>query len=418
MKESKSEEERNKEIEKKKLDKKKEKEERKKELEEISKNRKLKSQAAEEAALKLGKKKKDWFLNPYYLTFGGLFLVLIYVIVMLFMNRQTPLNKIPVLDETKFFEHNSGNNWKQGACKFWEGQTLADAKRLMSTSFASHSNLNKCYIESAEEIPESFDTREMNKECKLKVVDQNRKCAGSYATAIASTLAEKLCIESEDKQLVALSAQELLSCDTANKGCRGGYVNNALEYTVMRGITTEECLPYKGTFDAKCSDMCAEPMKVRPESFCILFGDNDIKREIMKNGPVVSSMEVYTDFLSYKTGIYTKGEDVPKFSGYHTIKIVGWGVEDGSEDEPNKGNKYWIIENSWGEDWGQNGYAKIAEGQNLFFEQYAYNIMTKKQTEEMKQNIERKQKAASDAQKTNEVPDMNLDDDDVNNKNP
>ena len=394
------------------------KEEKKKEYEERAKNRKIKEKEAEEAALKLGKKKNDWFLNPYYLTFGGLFLVLIYIIVMLFMNRQTPLNKIPVLDETRFFEHNSGNNWKQGACKFWEGQTLADAKRLMSTSFASHSNLNKCFIESSEEIPESFDTRDTFKECKLKVADQNKKCAASYATAVSSTLSEKMCIESDKNNLIPLSAQELLSCDTANKGCRGGYVNNAIEYMVMRGLSTEECLPYKGTFDAKCSDMCADPQKVRPESFCVLFGDNDIKREIMKNGPVVSSMEVYTDFLSYKSGVYTKGEDVPKFSGYHTIKIVGWGVEDGSEEEPNKGNKYWIIENSWGDDWGLDGYAKIAEGQNLFFEQYAYSILTRKQAEEMKQNIERKQRAASDAQKTNEAPDMNLDDDDVNNKNP
>ena len=412
MKESKSEQEINEQKELRKKESKRLKQEKKKELEEASRKRKEKEEAAEEAALKLGKKKGNWLLNPYYLTFGGLFLVLIYIIVMLFMNRQTPLNKIPVIDETRFFEHNSGNNWKQGACKFWEGQTLADAKRLMSTSFASHSNLNKCFVDSADEIPESFDTRETYKECKLKIMDQNKKCAGSYATAIASTFSEKICIESQEKKLIPLSAQELLSCDTANKGCRGGYVNNALEYLVMRGISTEECLPYKGTFDAKCSEMCAEPMKLRPESFCVLFGDNDIKREIMKNGPVVSSMEVYTDFLTYKTGVYSKGEDVPKFSGYHTIKIVGWGVEDGSEDEPNKGNKYWIIENSWGEDWGLNGYAKISEGQNLFFEQYAYSILSKKQTEEMKTNIERKQKAAEDAQKTNDVPDMNLDDDD------
>ena len=418
MKEIESDDEKKAQKELKKQEAKKLKEEKKKEYEERAKNRKIKEKEAEEAALKLGKKKNDWFLNPYYLTFGGLFLVLIYIIVMLFMNRQTPLNKIPVLDETRFFEHNSGNNWKQGACKFWEGQTLADAKRLMSTSFASHSNLNKCFIESSEEIPESFDTRDTFKECKLKVADQNKKCAASYATAVASTLSEKMCIESDKNNLIPLSAQELLSCDTANKGCRGGYVNNAIEYMVMRGLSTEECLPYKGTFDAKCSDMCADPQKVRPESFCVLFGDNDIKREIMKNGPVVSSMEVYTDFLSYKSGVYTKGEDVPKFSGYHTIKIVGWGVEDGSEEEPNKGNKYWIIENSWGDDWGLNGYAKIAEGQNLFFEQYAYSILTRKQAEEMKQNIERKQRAASDTQKTNEAPDMNLDDDDVNNKNP
>ena len=63
----------------------------------------------------------------------------------------------------------------------------------------------------------------------------------------------------------------------------------------------------------------------------------------MKNGPIVSSMEIYTDFLSYKAGIYTKREDLSNFSGYHTIKFVGWGLEDGSEKDRNKGNKYWII---------------------------------------------------------------------------
>ena len=162
--------------------------------------------------------------------------------------------------------------------------------------------------------------------------------------------------------------------------------------------------------------MCAEPVKVRPDSFCVLFGENDIKREILKNGPVISNMEVHTDFLTYKSGVYSKDEDTPKFTGSHSIKIVGWGVEDGSEEEPNKGNKYWIIENSWGEDWGMNGYAKISANQNLFFEQYAYSVLTKKQTEEMKNSIERKQKAANEAQKQGDIPDMNLDDDDGNSK--
>ena len=133
MKQTKSEEEIKAQKEAKKKEAKRLKEEKIKEFQEAAKRRFQQEQKAESASLKLGKKKKDWFLNPYYLTFGGLFLVLIYVIVMLFMNRQTPLNKIPVLDETRFFEHNAGSTWKQGACKFWEGQTLADAKILMST---------------------------------------------------------------------------------------------------------------------------------------------------------------------------------------------------------------------------------------------------------------------------------------------
>ena len=81
------------------------KQERKKEFEEAEKRRKRQSQAAEETSIKLGKKKSSF--NPYYLMFGGLFVALIYIIVMLFMNRQTPLNKIPVIDEVKIFEQNT-----------------------------------------------------------------------------------------------------------------------------------------------------------------------------------------------------------------------------------------------------------------------------------------------------------------------
>ena len=112
------------------------------------------AEAAEEAALKLGKKRSDWFLNPYYLTFGALGILLVYIIVMLFMNRQPPLNKIPVLDEAKIFQHNAeyGESWTQGKSEFWEGATLADAKRLMTTSFASHSNINKCIVDNTQKI--------------------------------------------------------------------------------------------------------------------------------------------------------------------------------------------------------------------------------------------------------------------------
>ena len=186
MKESRTDEEIKNLQEKRKEEKKRLKEEKRKELAEADKRRKHLSEAAEEAAIKLGRKKSSF--NPYYLMFGGLFVALIYIIIMLFMNRQTPLNKIPVIDEVKFFD------------------------------------------------PESYDFREVNKACKMTPRDQQKKCAASYAITTASALSERMCLETAGNELRPLSAQELLSCDTANKGCRGGYVNNALEYTVMRGL--------------------------------------------------------------------------------------------------------------------------------------------------------------------------------------
>jgi cathepsin B len=57
----------------------------------------------------------------------------------------------------------------------------------------------------------------------------------------------------------------------------------------------------------------------------------------MKSGPVQTAFTVYEDFLSYKSGVYkhVKGNEL----GGHAVKIVGWGVLDGSP--------YWLVANSW-----------------------------------------------------------------------
>ncbi|TPP56200.1 Papain family cysteine protease [Fasciola gigantica] len=87
-------------------------------------------------------------------------------------------------------------------------------------------------------------------------------------------------------------------------------------------------------------------------SYNVREREKDIMYEIMKNGPVEAAFEVYADFFVYKSGIYhhVTGE----FLGGHAIRILGWGVENGV--------KYWLIANSWNEEWGENGYFRIRRG--------------------------------------------------------
>lgn len=66
-------------------------------------------------------------------------------------------------------------------------------------------------------------------------------------------------------------------------------------------------------------------------------------------------MVPYTDFLAYKEGSYHKTNEAFKFNGQHIVKIVGWSTSMEGGDE-------WIIENTWGDSWGENGYAKILGG--------------------------------------------------------
>lgn len=82
--------------------------------------------------------------------------------------------------------------------------------------------------------------------------------------------------------------------------------------------------------------------------------EQSVQMAILKGGPVAASMAVYADFPTYRSGIYQNlgGEAL----GYHAIKIVGWGVENGI--------KYWKIVNSWNRFWGADGFFKMIRGKN------------------------------------------------------
>ena len=97
-----------------------------------------------------------------------------------------------------------------------------------------------------------------------------------------------------------------------------------------------------------------------------------IEGEMLLNGPVVGLVYLYDDFLVYKSGVYKpmatatcltdkKGEPL-----LHAVKIIGWGVSSASEDTgTTSGERYWLIENSFGKDWGEGGYGKIKRGDAL-----------------------------------------------------
>lgn len=77
--------------------------------------------------------------------------------------------------------------------------------------------------------------------------------------------------------------------------------------------------------------------------------------EIYANGPVTGMFFVHQDFLAYKSGVYKSKLTSPMLGG-HAIKIMGYGTEAGED--------YWLVANSWNEDWGDHGYFKIARGHN------------------------------------------------------
>merc|ERR1711862_678536 len=80
----------------------------------------------------------------------------------------------------------------------------------------------------------------------------------------------------------------------------------------------------------------------------------NIQNELMTKGPLFVAFTVFSDFPAYKSGVYkhTSGSRL----GGHAVELMGWGEENGEA--------YWLIKNSWNEQWGDGGFFKIARGVN------------------------------------------------------
>jgi len=98
-------------------------------------------------------------------------------------------------------------------------------------------------------------------------------------------------------------------------------------------------------------------------------GEKKIKREIYNRGPVVIPVLLKDDFLVYKSGVYTPTDNANQQYGANSeplvtaVTIMGWGRSDGTP--------YWLVKNSWGKAWGEDGYARIAIGSGAVREESA-----------------------------------------------
>lgn len=80
---------------------------------------------------------------------------------------------------------------------------------------------------------------------------------------------------------------------------------------------------------------------------------DDVKNELFVNGPLTGGIQVYPDFMNYKSGIYSPALNQTSMGG-HAIKVIGYGVENGTA--------YWLCANSWNTTWGIKGYFKVKQG--------------------------------------------------------
>lgn len=318
------------------------------------------SENARKAMIKRSKKNTSDPNMPYYLVIGGFVVIMATVIIYtVFINPKESFLKKQIIDDDEFLIHNSQNQFfTVGPNKQFEGMQMDDARKVFNIGIADTHNLPTCEPPAEVEIPDNYDWRKSEKGAPC--VDEPRtigNCTAGHVLSILSTIEDRICMANNGEERFRLSAQDAVSCDQTNYHCDGGYVTHTLNYGRDQGFIREECFPYTGT-NTTCPAELNECRKNKEQymlmNYCIVQGPNAIKAEIMKNGPVVSPMAPYTDFLTYQDGTYFPSEGAFKFNGQQAVKIVGW--------EQSAQGTNWIIENTWGKEWGIDGYAKVVSG--------------------------------------------------------
>ena len=228
------------------------------------------------------------------------------------------------------------------------------------------------------DLPAEFDAREKWPNCpSIKEVRDQGCCGSCWAFGAVEAISDRNCIASNEKRTADISAEDVLSCcQSCGDGCNGGYPDQAWKYWVNEGIVTgglyqgTGCRPYSiqdcahegGEVETpECTKECVSGYgkeyskdKSYGKRAYEVSGVDQIRKELMDNGPLEVTFAVYRDFMDYTSGVYQRHSS--DLTGYHAVKLIGWGEENGTP--------YWLCTNSWNTVWGDQGYFKILRGSN------------------------------------------------------
>lgn len=198
-------------------------------------------------------------------------------------------------------------------------------------------------------LPSHFDWRDHG--CVTTIKSQSRSCAVCWAFATIGSYESAICVNGGP--LLDLSEQYLIDCNKQQYNCSSeGWVDfNDL----TEGVPLESCYPFecpqRKCQDKPCKSGC--PMHYPMADWYYVGystevpGADSLKTAIYTHGPVAAGVVVNSAFKHYTGGIFDKCED--GFSTNHGIVLVGWNDDGG----------YWILKNSWGTKWGEQGYMRI-----------------------------------------------------------
>uniref|UniRef100_A0A8B9LJK0 Cathepsin L.1 n=1 Tax=Astyanax mexicanus TaxID=7994 RepID=A0A8B9LJK0_ASTMX len=185
-------------------------------------------------------------------------------------------------------------------------------------------------------------------------VNQQKQCCSCWAFSATGALEGQMFRKTG--KLISLSEKQLVDCSQSfgNRGCNGGWPSKSFEYIKSnQGLEADFTYPYKAR-EETCRFNPQRVVATCSGFECLPQGDeNALKKAVAKIGPISVAIDTSKHtFQLYKSGVY----DEPGCSSTrltHAVLLVGYG------NAP-RGKQYWLVKNSWGIRWGDNGYIKMS----------------------------------------------------------
>jgi len=215
-------------------------------------------------------------------------------------------------------------------------------------------------------LPSSFDWRNVFGQNWMSNIKNQGTCGSCFAVATVAAFEAKLKIQSNYPEwAIDLSEQEFLSCGIDDYQCGGGSPTSVLDYIKDYGIVEESVFPYTSStsFVPTCPNLEGhKKYKIQEwESLHNIIDPVEIKKTLINNGPII--VLTYADQLYYG---YTDGIlNPPDYLNVNkAMVLIGY----------NDTERYWIVANTWGDLWGENGYYRLSYDATYAISKYLYVI--------------------------------------------
>lgn len=193
-------------------------------------------------------------------------------------------------------------------------------------------------------VPEKVDWREKNAVTHVK---NQLNCGSCWSFSTTGSVEGVVAINSGN--LYNLSEQQLVDCSSSegNQGCNGGSMDQGFQYIIDNGgICSESEYPY--TAEQGDCQSCKNVVQINKYMDIERNDEKILKRAVAQQPVSVAIQANLQSFQMYSHGIYSDDNCGEKLD--HGVLIVGYGKDV---------YDYWIVKNSWGKDWGENGYIRI-----------------------------------------------------------